>query len=82
MVNRWAAAAAIAVLMPAGAVAQPARDSAGIVRAIQIRRYDIFEPSEATSFLPRLANGLHFVTREGVVRRELLFRSGQPYDSA
>lgn len=82
MVNRWAAAAAIAVLVPAGAVAQPARDSAGTIRAIQIRRYDIFEPSEATSFLPRLANGLHFVTREGVVRRELLFRSGQPYDSA
>jgi len=81
-VNRWAAAAAIAALMPASVLAQPARDSGNIIRAVEIRRYDIFDPSEATSSLPRLANGLHFVTREGVVRRELLFRAGQPYDSA
>ena len=82
MVNRWAAAAAVAALMPASVQAQIARDSGKIVRAIEIRRYDIFDPSEATSVLPRLANGLHFVTREGVVRRELLFQAGQPYDSA
>jgi len=81
-VTRWAAAAAIAALMPASVLAQTSRDSGNIVRAVEIRRYDIFDPSEATSFLPRLANGLHFVTREGVVRRELLFRAGQPYDSA
>lgn len=82
--NRRTAATIFAALLPAVAAAQraPAPDSTRIVRAIEIRRFDIFAPREATSFLPRLANGLHFTTREGVVRRELLFRAGQPYDSA
>lgn len=80
---RRAVAAAVAALAPAFALAQGTPpDSTRIVRAVEIRRHDIFAPFEATSFLPRLANGLHFTTREPVVRRELLFRPGEPYDSA
>jgi hypothetical protein len=37
--------------------------------------------SEANTWVPRLANSLHFTTRESVIRRELLFRAGRPYDS-
>ncbi|MEO8295056.1 MAG: hypothetical protein ABI613_06015 [Gemmatimonadota bacterium] len=49
---------------------------------MEIRRNDIFDPSETTSWLTGLANKLHITTREGVVRRELLISPGEPYDSA
>ena len=75
---------AVAALVPAAAFSQttPPRDSAPVVAAVEIRRYDIFAPSEATDFLARAANGLHITTRAGVVRRELLFGTRVPYDSA
>jgi hypothetical protein len=47
-----------------------------------VERLNVFADSEATFFLPRLANRLHVTTRANVVERELLFREGQPYDSA
>lgn len=79
-----AALVAIAALAPAGAVSQtaPVRDTAPQIRGIEIRRYDIFAPSEATNFPTRAANALHFTTQARVIRRELLFRAGEPYDSA
>ena len=82
--SRWLAAAACVALTPAAGAAQGARsaDSSDTVRAVEIRRLNIFAPGEATSFLPRLANSLHATTRASVLRRELLFRPGQPYDSA
>jgi hypothetical protein len=49
---------------------------------VEIRRHDVFSPAEARGFLPNLANDLHFTTRASVVRRELLFRPGQRFDSA
>ena len=74
---------AAALLAPSAAQAQAApADSSRIIRAIEIRRYDIFTPAETTGFLPSIANGLHFTTRASVVRRELLFQVGQPYDAA
>ncbi|HEV8598368.1 MAG TPA: hypothetical protein VGQ69_03325 [Gemmatimonadales bacterium] len=78
------AAAALAALLPAPARAQsaPVRDSSTLVRAIEIRRLNIFAPGEANSFLTRLTNSLHRTTRPSVVSRELLFRPGEPYDSA
>jgi hypothetical protein len=51
------------------------------VRAVVIERRDIFDPNE-TGFLARLGNALHIETRAATVRRELLFRPGEPYDSA
>ena len=79
-----AAVVAVAALAPATAYAQsPApRDSNLVVRAVEVRRYDIFAPSEANTFYARAANGLHITTGPRVVRRELLFRTGEPYDSA
>jgi Omp85 superfamily domain len=53
-----------------------------MVRAVEIRRHDIFDPAESTSWFTRLANRLHITTRDGVVRRELLIAPGEPYDSA
>ncbi len=48
-----------------------------------IRTHDLFDDAEAAgNVLFRLANGLRFRTRPAVVRRELLFRAGQPYDTA
>ena len=57
-------------------------DSALLIRAVELRRQDVFAPGETTSFIPRLANDLHFTTRASVIRRELLFRPGQRYDSS
>ena len=84
MMSRWSAAAVFTVVAPAIAFGQnsPTADTSQMVRAVEVRRHDIFSPSETNGFLPRLANGLHFVTRAWVVRRELLFRPGEPYDSA
>jgi hypothetical protein len=56
-------------------------DSALILRGILLQRRDIFDPNER-SWFALLANKLHFQTRVPVIRRELLLRPGQPYDSA
>jgi hypothetical protein len=69
----------------AGAQTQP--DSAGSrealkIRTIEIRPYDVFPPGEARGLIARVANGLHITTRPGTIRRELLLRPGDPFDSA
>ena len=56
-------------------------DSGLIIRGVQLQRRDIFDPNER-SWFARAANSLHVVTRPAVIRQELLFRTGQPYDSA
>ena len=59
-------------------------DSLGrpIIKYIQIRRSDIFDSTEAHGFLPKLMNGLHFMTSTSVISREILVKEGEPYDSA
>lgn len=42
--------------------------------------YDLSEP-RYSKFLFRLANKLHIVTRRKIVRRELLFKEGEPFSS-
>ena len=60
-----------------------ARDSTtGVIRVIRVQRTNIFADSEATYFMPRFANRFHVTTQAVVVERELLFRVGQPLDSA
>ncbi len=59
----------------------PPHGDSMVVRAVELQRRDVFDPSE-TGFIPRLANALHIQTRAVTVRRELLFRPGEPYDSA
>jgi hypothetical protein len=75
----------LAALAPAGAQAQDstARDSLPpIIQSVRLQRLNIFADTEATFFLPRLANRFHVTTRAEVVRHELLFREGEAYDSA
>jgi hypothetical protein len=74
--------------LPAALSAQSAADNGpaphadpAVIRAIQLERRDIFDPHE-TGWLARVANALHFETRAPTVRRELLFRVGELYDSA
>lgn len=75
--------AAILLYLPTLAGAQTPGDSARpVIHAVQVHRNDVFDSTEATNWLTRLANKLHFTTRENVVRRELLFHPGEPYDSA
>ncbi len=53
------------------------------IRVIQVLRADIFDPEDLeTKWYARLANGLHVMTKESVVRREILFKTGEPFDSA
>lgn len=60
----------------------PGDSAAPVIRAVEIRRNDVFDSTEAHNWLTRLANRLHITTREGVVRREMLLHAGEPYDSA
>ncbi len=59
-------------------------DSLGrpIIKYIEVRRSDIFDSTEAHGFIPKLMNGLHFMTSSSVISREILLEEGQPYDSA
>lgn len=52
------------------------------VRSIVIQRADIFDAEEMKHWYARVGNSLHIMTRENVVRRELLFSVGEPFDSA
>jgi Omp85 superfamily domain len=53
-----------------------------IIASIRIERTDVFDLSNAKERLAPyiLANKLHLLTREQVVRRELLFKEGDPAD--
>lgn len=70
------------LLVQAGALFAQARDSVSrpVIQAIEIHRYDLFDSTETRHWYGRVANAVHFMTREGVVRRELLFAVGEPYD--
>ena len=53
------------------------------IRAIVVDRSEVFDSVETRSFWGfGLVNALHAKTRPYVVRRELLFEVGQPYDTA
>ncbi|HEU4680439.1 MAG TPA: hypothetical protein VFS51_01755 [Gemmatimonadales bacterium] len=76
-----------ALVVPISLSAQSASDSGSsadpalVIRGVQLQRREIFDPDER-NWLARLANKLHFQTKPAIIRRELLFRVGQPYDSA
>ncbi len=77
------------LLFPAAAVADDAGlpDAAtleaegAIIGAILLERRNVFDLAdpEEDNALFRLANRLHIVTREKVIRQQLLFREGEPY---
>src|SRR3982751_392136 len=54
----------------------------GTVSGVRIQRENVFDESENAYWLGRVANSLHIVTRDYVVRRELLIPEGAAFDSA
>ncbi len=68
--------------LPAQAVDSSRAMAPPMVHAVVIQRADIFDAQELAKWYARVANGLHIMTRESVIRREILFRAGEPYDSA
>lgn len=84
----WLVLPLLVCCLPVALSAQSATDSGPappsdptVIRAIQLERRDIFDPHEK-GWLARVANALHFETRAPTIRRELLFRVGESYDSA
>ena len=57
-------------------------DSTRIIRGVIIERHGIFDEDEEVGWWTRAANALHITTRRRVVEREILFRAGEPFDSA
>jgi len=55
---------------------------AELIHAVVIQRADIFDQEESGAWYARVANALHALTKESVVRREILVHPGEPYDSA
>ncbi len=52
------------------------------IDTVMILRDNVFTEDEAhRSFIYRAMNALHVLTRTGVIRRELLLREGEPFDS-
>ena len=60
-------------------LAQPLAAQAPTLEAVQVERAPIFEPNQGV--LGRLGNALHRTTRDRVIRRELLQRPGEAFDS-
>lgn len=52
-----------------------------MILGIVLNRQNIFDSSETTHWAQRMANSLHVRTRPQVIRRELLFQVGEPFDS-
>lgn len=54
-----------------------------LVDSIVIENRNIYNTSEKRydNFIFKTANKLHFVTRAGIIKRELLFQEGDPYSS-
>ncbi len=73
--------ALIFLLAPAPLVAQVVGDTVPVVAHIALDRRNIFDDGDR-SWITRIVNRLHIRTQASVIRRELLFRTGEPYDSA
>ena len=75
--------AALLAASSASVAASQETQRAPIIRAIVIQRGQVFDSLEASRFWGfGLVNALHARTRLYVIRRELLFSAGEPYDTA
>ena len=73
----------LAAMSWAGSASAQENPGGRIIRAIVIDRSEVFDSVEARRFWGfRVVNGLHIETRPYVIRRELLFATGEPYDTA
>lgn len=81
-----AALSFLAALLLAGRApasgAQGAPAGTDVIRGVEIRREPVFDSLEARFWVFRLLNAVHAETRPWVVRRELLFAPGEPWDTA
>jgi hypothetical protein len=67
----------------AGPLRSQERSTAPVIDTIIVITENVFGAEEAgRNALFRIANAVRFTTKTRVVRRELLFRAGEPYDSA
>jgi hypothetical protein len=82
VITRTPALLACALLLGAFSSAEAQAGTPPMVAAIEIRRQGVFDSAEASNWLFRAVNRLHYQTRESVIRPELLFRQGAPFDSA
>lgn len=75
---------ALVLCLPGAALPQDApRAGPPVVDTIVVVTRNVFGQEEAAANMVfRAANSIHVTTRVSVVRRELLFRAGEPYDSA
>jgi hypothetical protein len=62
--------------------AEPPDDPARKVGRITLEKHTIFDEGEGSTFLHRAANALHIITRDHVIRRTLLFQTGDLHDPA
>ncbi|MBM4187117.1 MAG: hypothetical protein FJ206_07375 [Gemmatimonadetes bacterium] len=73
-------------LVASAARAQTSTDSTTAdslrIAAVVVKASDVFPPGESRGLIAKIANGLHITTRPGVIRRELLLRPGDRFDSA
>ncbi len=76
------AAIAGALVQPLALRAQAPADTTPRIARIVLDRRNVFDASDSTHWIFRLANTLHITTRPSVIRREFLFAVGAPYDSA
>jgi hypothetical protein len=72
------AAAADQAALPDGAALEAAGARIGLITISSAEIFDLSDPRENRS-LYRVANRWHINTRPGVIRAQLLFRSGEPY---
>jgi hypothetical protein len=73
--------AGAALIFAASLGAPPARLAAQTVDTVIVENANIFEERDR-SLIARWANALHITTSPSVIRRTLLLRAGEPYDSA
>jgi hypothetical protein len=70
------------LLVAATAVPAVTQQPADTIDRVVVLRRSVFDPDETTFWLLRAINSLHITTQPYVVRRELLFRAGERFDSA
>jgi hypothetical protein len=76
-------AVAFPLAIPTPAQAQDVSPTPPVIDTIILRRSNVFPDSiAATSGIFRTMNNLHVITKPRVIRRNLLFKQGEPYDSA
>lgn len=72
----------LALGVATSAAAQDSSSDTRVVRAVELTRQPVFDSVEARFWFYRLLNAVHAETRPWVVRRELLFSPGEPWDTA